>query len=63
MNTMELSALGRENKKLKSAKKALSELLEAIELIEDMTFTRDLLPHESEAIWNDAVTRAKEAIK
>ena len=43
--------------------KALKELLEAIELIEDITFTRDLLPHESEAIWNDAVTRAKAVIK
>lgn len=43
--------------------RALRELLEAIDLIEDMTFTRDLEPYKSEAIWDAAVANAKRALK
>jgi hypothetical protein len=42
---------------------ALRELLEAIEYIEYMTFTRDIETYKSEAIWDEAVSRAKKALK
>lgn len=44
-------------------RRALHELLEAIDYIEDMTFTRDIESYKSEAIWDAAVENAKKALK
>lgn len=45
-----------------STKQALRELLEAIDTLEGVTFSRDLEPYKAEAIWDDALRRAQDAL-
>lgn len=41
---------------------ALRELLEAIDTLESVTFSRDLERYKAEAVWEDAIRRAQDAL-
>lgn len=45
-----------------TTKQALRELLEAIETLEGVVFSRDLEQYKAEAVWDDAVRRAQDAL-
>lgn len=42
---------------------ALKDLIEQIDTLEDVVYTRDLEEWEAEALWEEARTRARNAIK
>ena len=42
---------------------ALRELMDAIEYVEDKTYTRDIEPYKAEAIWDWAIETANKALR
>jgi hypothetical protein len=42
---------------------ALRDLLEQIDCLDDISYSRDLVPYKAEACWNDAYNNACEALK
>jgi len=42
--------------------RALRDLLEQIDLLDNITFSRDTEPYKAEACWEDALRRAKNAL-
>lgn len=48
-----------EERRLRSA---LRDLVEQVELLEDVTYSRDTEPYKAEACWDDALRRAKAAL-
>ena len=45
-----------------TVEQALRELLEQIETLESVTFSRDLEPYKAEACWDDAILNARAAL-
>ena len=41
---------------------ALRELLEQIDTLEGVTYSRDFEPYKAEAVWDDAIRRAEDAL-
>ena len=57
--TVRCAMLMNENGKLRSA---LSDLLEQIECLGGIEYSRDLEPYKAEAVWDDAIRRAQDAL-
>lgn len=47
----------------KTLESALSELLEQIECLGGIELCRDIEPYKAEAVWNDVISRAQDAIR
>lgn len=43
--------------------RALRDLLEQVESLEDVTFSRDFVPYKAEAVWDDVIRYAREALE
>lgn len=43
--------------------KALKELLEQIDCLDGISYSRDTEPYKAEACWEDAVRNARQALK
>ena len=56
----ELTAERERSKKLKAA---LNDLLEQIDCLDGIEYTKDLEPYKAEAVWDDVLSRAQEVAK
>ena len=56
-------ALAQSESRRKELYRALSDLLEQIECLDGIEYTKDIEPYKAEAIWNDVIRQAQDALK
>jgi hypothetical protein len=51
------------DEQIKMLRDALCQLLNEVECLDDITFSRDIEPYKAEACWEDALDTAAKALK
>ena len=57
------AALAQSESRRKELYRALSDLLEQIECLDGIEYTKDIESYKAEAIWDDVIRQAQDALK